>query len=129
MRHMIKGIAVAYLHSPNGERLADWYSKTLGLTISASYPEWKEFQMQQGSRFAIDVTSFPRSVVEKQPIMLSFEVEDIHAAVRDLASKGVRFYPSTEKTIFEAGPSLVCTFHDPDGNWMQLSQRKHDASR
>jgi hypothetical protein len=36
----------------------------------------------------------------------------------------VRFYPSKEDAIFEAGPSLVATFQDPAGNWMQLSQRK-----
>lgn len=58
--------------------------------------------------------------------MISFAVEDIHAAVKDLAGKGVRFYPDNDiaKTIFDVGPSLVATFEDPDGNFMQLSQRK-----
>lgn len=56
--------------------------------------------------------------------MVSFEVDDIHAAVDDLAGRGVRFYPSGEKTVFDVGPSLVATFEDADGNWAQLSQQK-----
>lgn len=121
---MIQGLSVAYLHSPEGGKLSEWYSKTLGLSVSASFPGWTEFQMKSGSRFAVAGTAHPRSVVEKQPIMLSFLVDDIHRVVKELAAKGVEFYPSAEKTIFDVGPSLVATFADPDGNWMQLNQPK-----
>lgn len=121
---MIKGLSVAYLHSSQGARLVDWYSKTLGLEVSASFPGWTEFAMAQGSRFAVDHTTEPRSVVEKQPVMLSFEVADIRAAVKELAARGVSFFPSLEKTVFDVGPTLVATFADPDGNWVQLNQRK-----
>ncbi|HZE97879.1 MAG TPA: VOC family protein [Planctomycetota bacterium] len=121
---MIKGLSVAYLHSPHGDKLADWYTKTLGLDVQASYPGWTEFKMGLGSRFAVDQTSFPRSVVEKQPVMLSFLVDDLRAEVKALAARGVRFYPSEAETIFDVGPSLVATFEDPDGNWVQLNQPK-----
>ena len=124
---MIKGLSVAYVHSPHGDRLADWYSKTLGLPVQASFPGWTEFKMGSGSRFAVDQTSFPRSVVEKQPVMLSFLVDDLQAEVKALAAKGVRFYPSTEETIFDVGPSLVATFEDPDGTWVQLNQPKSES--
>lgn len=118
---MIKSLSVAYVHSPHGRELADWYSKTLGMEITAEYPGWTEFGMEQGSRFAVDHTSFPRSAVEKQAIVLSFEVDDIHAAVRELADRGVRFYPSRDDAIFDVGPQLVATFVDPDGNFAQLN--------
>jgi catechol 2,3-dioxygenase-like lactoylglutathione lyase family enzyme len=122
---MIDGIAVAFVHSPHGEGLAQWYSETLGLPVMASFPNWKEFKMADGSRFAVDVTTFPRSVVEKQAIMLAFSVKDIDAAVRDLTARGVRFYVGKDgNTVFDVGPARVATFMDPDGNWMQLSQRK-----
>ena len=121
---MITGLSVAYIHSPNGEKLVDWYSRTLGLKVDASFPEWTEFKMPAGTRFAVDHTGFPKSVVEKQPVMLSFLVDDIHEAVKALAAQGVAFYPSVEKTVFDVGPTLVATFADPDGNWMQLNQRK-----
>lgn len=121
---MIRGLSVAYVHSPHGDKLAEWYSKILGLPVKGSFPGWTEFGLDSGSRFAVDHTGFPRSVVEKQPIMLSFQVDDIEAEVRQLAAKGVRFYPSAEMTIFDVGPSLVATFEDPDGNWFQLNQPK-----
>jgi len=121
---VINGLSVAYIHSAHGEKLSEWYSKTLGLKIEGSFPGWTEFKMGAGSRFAIDSTSFPKSVIEKQPIVLSFAVEDIKKAVKDLAERGVRFYPSPDKTIFDVGPSLVATFEDPDGNWVQLNQPK-----
>jgi hypothetical protein len=124
---MIKGLSVAYIHSAHGDRLADWYSKTLGLGVQASFPGWTEFAMGAGSRFAVDHTAFPRSIVEKQPILLSFLVDDLRAEVDALAAKGVRFYPSKEETIFDVGPSLVATFEDPDGNWVQLNQPKSDS--
>jgi len=121
---MIKQLSVAYVHSPHGERLAEWYATTLGIPIAAEYPGWTEFHMARGSHFAVDHTTFPRSPVEKQAIVLSFEVEDIQAAVRELAEKGVRFWPSLEKTVFDVGPQLVATFIDPDGNFVQLNSPK-----
>jgi hypothetical protein len=118
---MIKQLSVAYIHSGHGKELAEWYSMKLGIAITAEYPGWTEFEMSQGSRFAVDHTTYPRSVVEKQPVLLSFEVDDIHATVRELAGKGVRFWPSVEETIFDVGPQLVATFIDPDGNFVQLN--------
>lgn len=121
---MIRGIDVAYLHSPHGDELATWFGETLGIQTSASFPGWRELDVGEGSRLGIDVTSFPRSVVEKQAVMLSFRVDDIEAAVEELAAKGVSFYPDRERTIFDVGPKWVATFCDPDGNWHQLSQAK-----
>ncbi|HLY73079.1 MAG TPA: VOC family protein [Planctomycetota bacterium] len=121
---VIKGLSVAYIHSAYGDKLSEWYTKTLGLKVDATFPGWTEFKMGTGSRFAIDSTSFPQSVVEKQPIVLSFAVEDIKKAVKDFADRGVKFYPSAERTIFDVGPSFVATFEDPDGNWVQLNQPK-----
>jgi predicted enzyme related to lactoylglutathione lyase len=121
---MIQGIGVAYLHSAHGAKLAEWYSKTLGFPIASEFPGWTEFKTSAGPRFAVDHVSFPASVVEKQAVMLSFQVDDLAAEVKALAAKGVPFYPSAEKAIFDVGPSLVATFADPDGNWMQLHQPK-----
>ena len=120
---MITGIDVVFIHTPHSE-LGAWYAEVLGLPRGYGDSHWQEFSLQGGSRFALDFTAYPRSPVEKQAIMISFKVEDIHAAVKDLAGKGVRFYPDGENTVFDAGPSLVATFQDPDGNWVQLSQRK-----
>jgi predicted enzyme related to lactoylglutathione lyase len=120
---MIKGIDVVYIHTFN-EPLADWYEKTLGLKKAARYPGWQEYEMPKGSRFGMDFISYPSSTVQKQPIVISFLVEDIRHAVNELSKKGVRFYPDNdiEKTIFDVGGTLVATFEDPEGNFVQLSQ-------
>ena len=120
---MIPGIDVAFIHTPH-HALADWYADVLGLPVGYGDAGWQSFQVSEGSRFAIDYTTFPRSAVEKQAILLSFKVNDIRQEVETLAGRGVRFYPSAKTAIFDVGPSLVATFIDPDGNWMQLSQRK-----
>lgn len=122
---MIKGIAVTYIHTPN-KKLADWYENTLGLKKGYGDETWQAFDTAQGSTFALDFVSYPSSTVQKQAIMISFAVDDINAAVEELAKKGVRFYPDNDKskTIFDAGPSLVATFEDPDGNFVQISQKK-----
>ena len=119
---LIKGIDVAYIHSSEGG-LGQWYADTFDLQKGYWDAHWQELKTEQGSRFAVDVTVFPRSPVEKQAVMLSFLVDDIYAAVQELSRRGVRFYPSPEQAVFDTGPSLVATFQDPDGNWMQLSQR------
>lgn len=122
---MVKGISVAYIHTPNKE-MADWYEKTLGLKKGYGDDSWQAFETSEGSTFALDFISYPSSTVQKQSIMISFAVDDIHTAVEDLAKKGVRFYPDNDKTktIFDVGPSLVATFEDPDGNFVQISQTK-----
>ena len=120
---MIKGIDVVFIHTPN-PKLGNWYSQMFGLQKGYWDQHWQELQTSQGSRFACDITSSSPSEVEQQPIIVSFLVDDIHQAVGSLVQKGVMFYPSNENTIFDVGPSYVATFRDPDGNWMQLSQRK-----
>jgi predicted enzyme related to lactoylglutathione lyase len=120
---MISGIDVVFIHTPYQE-LADWYADVLGLEKGHADGGWTEFQTQGVTRFAVEQVGYPRSVVENQAVMISFRVADIHAAVKILSERGVRFFPSLERTIFEAGPSLVATFQDPAGNWLQLSQRK-----
>jgi len=125
---MIKGIDVVYIHSPHRE-LEGWYAEVLGLKMGYGDGHWQEFEMEAGSRFAVDLTSFPRSIVEKQAVMISFRVDDIKAAVESFSANGVQFYPSKEESVFDVGPALVATFQDPDGNWLQLSQTKVHQAR
>lgn len=120
---MIQGIDVVFVHTSHKE-LGDWYAEVLGLRQGYGDGHWQEYEMREGSRFALDRTMFPRSEVEKQAIMISFRVGNIHDAVDELASRGVRFYREGEEMIMDVGPALVATFQDADGNWMQLSQRK-----
>jgi uncharacterized glyoxalase superfamily protein PhnB len=106
--------------------LANWYVDVLGLKKGFGNEGWQELETANGSRFALDFIGYPSSTVQKQSMVISFAVADIHAAVRDLKEKGVRFYPDNdiEKTVFDVGQALVATCEDPDGNFFQLSQQK-----
>jgi predicted enzyme related to lactoylglutathione lyase len=117
---MIQGIDVVFLHSPDKD-LAQWYAEVLGLKVHLSDGPWTEFKTGRVARFAVEHTDSPYEV-ENQSIMISFRVDDISQAVESLAGRGVNFYPSKETTIFRAGNSMVATFQDPVGNWVQLSQ-------
>ncbi len=102
---LILGIDVVYLHTPHTE-LADWYTDVLGLSKGYGDGHWQEFSLPSGSRFAMDFTSFPRSVVEKQSVMISYRVVDITEAVRVFSERGVKFFNSADGIIFDVGPSL-----------------------
>lgn len=121
--NLILGIDVVFLHSPHSE-LKDFYTAKLGLTPGYGDGQWQEFVMPEGSRFGLDFTGYPRSVIEKQAVMVSFKVADIHLTVQCLQQRGVHFAETSAGVVFDVGPTLVATFQDPDGNWMQLSQRK-----
>ena len=122
---MIEGIDVVFLHARKSETTANWYRETLGLSTAFQTPDlsWHEFNMPSGSpaRFAIEHASGDLSKVELQPIMVSFRVKDIKVAVNSLEAKGVTFYGNPK--IRKEGQSLFATLKDPEGNWIQLSQR------
>ncbi len=124
---IIIGIDVVFIHTKNLVKLAKWYKETLGLEISFSTPDlhWQEFSFEKNdfpTRFALDSIGEKPSEVEKQSIIISFKVADINDAIEKLESKGIKFY-GVEK-INDVVPTLITTFQDIDGNWIQLSQHK-----
>lgn len=125
MNCMIVGIDVVYLHVFDSESLGRWYSEILGLDFKFKTPDnsWQEYNLSQSppTRFAIEAIGMPISNVEKQPIMISFRVNDVKEMVANLEKKGVRFFGDPK--IRKEGFSLFATFQDPAGNWLQLSQR------
>jgi predicted enzyme related to lactoylglutathione lyase len=122
---MILGIDVVYLHVFDSESLGKWYSEILGLELKFKTPDngWQEYDLGESppTRFAIEVVGMPISKIEKQPIMISFRVDNVETTVKDLENKGVRFFGNPK--IKKEGFSLFATFQDPAGNWLQLSQR------
>lgn len=124
---MILGIDVIFLHVKNPEMMAKWYQEKLELTLGFKTPnlDWQEFNLPENrptTRFALDYGDTNPSKVESQPIIISFKVAEIESAVKTLQERGVEFYG--ENIIHDVGPTLVATFSDPEGNWLQLSQRK-----
>ncbi|MGY5859496.1 MAG: VOC family protein [Candidatus Thorarchaeota archaeon] len=122
---MILGIDVVYLHVFDSESLGKWYSEVLGLDLKFKTfnHSWQEYNFDESppTRFAVEAIGMPISKVEKQPIMISFRVDDVKASVKKLEKKGIKFFGSPK--IKKEGFSLFATLQDPAGNWLQLSQR------
>ncbi|NHJ39377.1 MAG: hypothetical protein FK731_05035 [Asgard group archaeon] len=124
---MILGIDVVFIHIKNPELMANWYEEKLGLKIGYSTPgkNWQEFNLNEKrpvTRFALDFIGSSNSRIEQQPIIISFRVENIYDAIKILESKGIEFYG--KEKIIDVGPTLIATFCDPEGNFLQISQRK-----
>ena len=79
------------------------------------------------TRFALDYPASELSIVEKQPIVISFRVLNIHNVVTELKAKGIEFFGSP--VVRDAGASFYATFQDPEGNWLQISQRKDQSEK
>jgi len=124
---MIIGIDIIFLHVKDSVKMSQWYKEMLELDVSFVTEDltWTEFGFPghpPATRFAIEHTRDSSSEVEQQPIMVSFRVEDIFKATTQLESKGVEFCGNPK--IREEGISYFTTFRDPEGNWIQISQRK-----
>ena len=122
----VGGLDVVFVHVRKPETLA-WYRDVLGLNVVFDDGHWAELGQSSNVRFAIDRVSPPISDVERQAILVSFRVESVAEAVEELQARGVRFFERGSSVIQDVGPTLVASFQDPEGNWLQLSQSKRDA--
>ena len=60
-----------------------------------------------------------RATTDPLRLMINLNVDDIHAVAARLAANGVEFTRAPEQ---EPWGGWVATFHDPDGNTLQLLQ-------
>jgi predicted enzyme related to lactoylglutathione lyase len=123
---MIKGIEGILLGSSNAKKLADFYEKTVGLTLT------NEFEMgednEQGFEFAskngpglyiMDHSEVKGKNAGPERLILNFEVDDIEKEVARLKKENVK----VKQDIYHLeGYGYIATFVDPDGNFFQLVQ-------
>ena len=105
-------------------RAKEFYGDTLGLTFLWENPASVRFRCGSASELSV----FKRPPVAAEHTLAHFEVDDIEAAVDELAAKGVEFIDYTEGPlvtqghIAQIGPARGAWFHDPDGNTLGLRQ-------
>jgi hypothetical protein len=119
---MITEIDVAYILTKDFENLVKWYNETLSLELGYGDSHWQEFKLPNGPRFAIHNSNKDRT--PSNNVIISFKVDDINNAIKELSSKGIEFILDNGNIIHDAGPSLVITFNDIDNNKIQISQTK-----
>jgi predicted enzyme related to lactoylglutathione lyase len=102
------------------DKALEFYGDTLGLKTSV---------LQEGVLIQVDLAGDRPTLIYKKPdftpatyTILNFPVDDVEAAVDELASRGVSFerydgFEQDEKGIDRSGPSGgIAWFKDPAGN-------------
>ncbi|TFG12117.1 VOC family protein [Candidatus Thorarchaeota archaeon] len=120
---MIKGIDVVFFYSRDLGQLIKWYQEMFDMDFSRDSQEsdWAEFAFSEDSvstRLAFH--AWHENVQQK--FMISFLVDDIHTLVKRLQEKGAELLGTP--LITEIEDSFFATIRDPEGNIIQVSERK-----
>lgn len=106
------------------EAMRDFYVNVLGLTPRSDRDRFVNFEWGS-QRLTISVhEGVSCSNQEPLRLMINLEVTDIHATTERLRDSGVVFLRMPEQ---ESWGGWISTFHDPDGNTLQLLQVSHDS--
>ena len=99
------------------DRSKDWYSR-LGIEAGAAYGPWQTMNLDGDARFALHQGERAEGPSTAVP---SFRVDDLDAEIGRLAALDIT--PS-DSEITDTGISRFTTFTDPDGNDVQLLERR-----
>ena len=108
-------LAVTTIAVTDLDQAKRFYQEQVGLTLLDETPFACRFGAGRGSQLSVR-----RGQPNVGQTVAHFEVDDIEAVVRDLASRGVAFEeyetPKTVNFIAQVGPARGAWFKDPDGN-------------
>jgi lactoylglutathione lyase len=115
--NMINNMASVAVVVSDAKRAADWYTKTLGLELTASEKHWVVVRAK-GSSTGIHLCQGPP--LEPGNTGILFECDDVQKTYAELSSRGVVF----TKPPKDEGWGLYAMFRDPDGNefWLMKSE-------
>jgi predicted enzyme related to lactoylglutathione lyase len=103
-----------------------FYGETLGVST--------EMLDEENGVMQLNLAGDRNTIIYRKPdfvpatyTVLNFPVDDIDAAVDELASRGVEFerydeFPTDEKGIMREGGPLIAWFKDPAGNILSVLQ-------
>ena len=103
----------------NYGRSRDWYTRNLGLKVEFDMPERNTVALQDDSGFTLFLSQ-PDEGAAVATCTLTFEVDDVDAMHRELASRGVEFEKTPQKLFWGYGAEL----RDPDGYLVYLWDEK-----
>lgn len=107
-------IARVILFTAQMDVMSDYYGNVLGLRLVTSEPGWREFA---AGAVTLALHSGPASPGRKGP-KIAFYAEDVGAMRATLVARGAKFGKVRQGEVF-----TLCDGKDPDGNWIQLSNR------
>ncbi len=117
---MIDGIAGVILWTEDVERLAAFYRDVLGLTVHSQRPHFVVFSLGSLRLSVGKHDGVAGRTKDPYRIMVNLGVQNIQTAYARMKAQGVAFLRPPEQ---EHWGGWVATFHDPDGNIIQLLQQ------
>jgi catechol 2,3-dioxygenase-like lactoylglutathione lyase family enzyme len=121
---MIKSKVIGFVATKHPASARRFYEKTLGLKLVVDDPFAVVFD---ANGTMLRVQKVPE-LVPAQHTVLGWEVSDIHAKIKELTARGVRFerfdgLPQDELGAWTTpSGAKVAWFKDPDGNTLSLTQ-------
>ncbi|EKD61974.1 MAG: hypothetical protein ACD_52C00327G0003 [uncultured bacterium] len=123
---MIKGIESVTLFSENAKKLADFYSKKVGLKVSMEAEMGDKGEKLFGFEFAsssgfyvVDHSRVRGKNKNPERMIVNFEVDDIKKEVKKLYKAKVK---KIQEIYHIESYGWIATFEDVDGNYFQLVQ-------
>lgn len=99
------------------QRSREWYSK-LGIESGPTYGPWQTMVLDGEVAFALHHGTRPEGPPTSVP---SFRVTHLDGHISRLAAVGIN---PTDEAITDTGVARFTTFTDPDGNEVQLLERR-----
>jgi predicted enzyme related to lactoylglutathione lyase len=102
-------------------RADEFYRKTLGLTRNPnSSDRWVEYEFGNVTLALVSPEVMgPDFEPQGHQMPIGLRVPDVEEAMRELQAEGIQF----PHGIIDSGVCHLATFHDPDGNALQLHRR------
>ena len=103
------------------KRADEFYGETLGLRRNSNSSErWVEYELGNVTLALVSSEALgPDFVAHGHQMPIALRVPDVDEAREQLETKGVEFAHPT----IDSGVCHLATFHDPDGNALQLHRR------
>jgi catechol 2,3-dioxygenase-like lactoylglutathione lyase family enzyme len=117
--------AVATIAVSDLDRAKKFYGETLGMRVQQERPDGVVYDAKD-SEFLVYPSQFAGSA---KSTLMSFEVDDLEAAVKQLRDRGVTFEEydmpglKTVDGIAQLGDVKGAWFKDPDGNILAVGER------
>ncbi|WP_190810657.1 VOC family protein [Flagellimonas sp. S3867] len=102
-------------------RAKDFYGNTLGFTLDLLSKSLDMYWAKKGNGKFLLYKRNDKNKAEHTAI--SFTVENIEEAIIELEEKGVEFFESQGKKIYNLDGSLSAWFQDSEGNNLEISER------
>ena len=124
---------IAFIPTVDGAAARSFYETALGLDFISDDDFAIVFSVgptfrDGSSRTMLRVTRVPKPFTPAPFTIFAWEVDDIHATIADLKTRGVEFlqydyFKQDEAGVWTApGGAQVAWFQDPDGNTLSLAK-------